>query len=57
MCDDVGATLVDLEARGVEVLSPIVDRGYGLVTTLAVPGGVTLELYEPRHATAYDLGG
>jgi len=55
MCDNVAATLADLQARGVTALTPIADGGYGLVTTLAVPGGVTLDLYEPRHATAYDI--
>ncbi len=55
MCDDVAATAEDLAAKGVEFTTPIEDRGYGLVTTLRVPGGVTLDLYEPHHATAYDL--
>ncbi len=57
MCDDVEATVKDLSAKGVEFISPITDQGFGLVTTLRVPGGVTLDLYQPRHATAYDLGG
>ncbi|HEV3212150.1 MAG TPA: VOC family protein [Acidimicrobiales bacterium] len=55
MCDDVAATVAELAAKGVEVLGEVADRGYGLVTTLRVPGGVTLDLYEPRHATAFDL--
>ena len=50
-------TVAELVAKGVEVLSPVADAGYGLVTTLRVPGGVTLDLYEPRHATAFDLPG
>jgi catechol 2,3-dioxygenase-like lactoylglutathione lyase family enzyme len=57
MCDDVAATLADLEAKGAKAESPIMDRGYGLVTTLSVPGGVTLDLYQPHHTTAYDLPG
>jgi catechol 2,3-dioxygenase-like lactoylglutathione lyase family enzyme len=57
MCDDVEATLKALEAKGVTALTPIENRGYGLVTTLQVPGGVTLDLYEPRHSTAFDLPG
>jgi len=55
MCDDVVATVDELAAKGVEFLAPIADRGYGLVTTLRVPGGVTLDLYQPRHSTAHDL--
>jgi predicted enzyme related to lactoylglutathione lyase len=57
MCDDVESTAKDLAAKGVEFISPITDQGFGLVTTLRVPGGVTLDLYQPRHTTAYDLGG
>ena len=55
MCDDVERTLAELQSKGVEALTPIEDRRYGLVTTIAVPGGVSLDLYEPRHATAWDL--
>jgi predicted enzyme related to lactoylglutathione lyase len=57
ICDDVAATLAELQQQGVEALSPIENCGYGLVTTLKVPGGVTIDLYEPRHKTAYDLAG
>jgi catechol 2,3-dioxygenase-like lactoylglutathione lyase family enzyme len=57
MCDDVEATVRVLTAKGVEFTSPLEDLGYGLVTTLRVPGGVTLDLYEPRHQTAFDLPG
>ena len=57
MCDDVEATVAELAAKGVEVLSPVTNAGYGMVTTLRVPGGVTLDLYQPRHTTAYDLKG
>jgi catechol 2,3-dioxygenase-like lactoylglutathione lyase family enzyme len=57
MCEDVTATVDELATKGVEFLSPISNRGYGLATTLRVPGGVTLDLYEPRHTTAHDLPG
>lgn len=55
MCDDAEATRRELAAPGVEFTSAIEDKGYGLVTTLRVPGGVTLEPYQPRHTTAHDL--
>jgi predicted enzyme related to lactoylglutathione lyase len=55
MCDDVAATVAELSAKGAEFSTPIEDQGYGLVTTMQVPGGVTIDLYQPRHATAYDL--
>ena len=48
MCDDVNATIAALTERGVTA-SPVSDRGWGLVTTLTLPGGETIGLYEPRH--------
>jgi hypothetical protein len=51
MCDDIEATIRALEGRGVRC-SPVQDQGWGLVTTLELPGGDELGLYEPRHETA-----
>jgi catechol 2,3-dioxygenase-like lactoylglutathione lyase family enzyme len=48
MCDDLEATMADLRAKGVE-LGPVSDQGWGRVTTIALPGGGELGLYEPRH--------
>jgi catechol 2,3-dioxygenase-like lactoylglutathione lyase family enzyme len=48
-CDDIEATVAELQAKGVELVSPIVDRGFGLVTRIRVPGGIELDLYEPRY--------
>jgi len=55
MCDDIEATMAELTAKGVEFTSPVADHGWGLLTSLAVPGAGSLGLYEPRHPTAYDL--
>lgn len=49
MCDDVEATVADLEAKGVEFVAPISDAGFGRMTRMAVPGGGELGLYEPAH--------
>jgi catechol 2,3-dioxygenase-like lactoylglutathione lyase family enzyme len=49
-CDDIHATVADLAAKGVSFTSGITDQGYGLVTTFELPGGVSVGLYEPRHA-------
>jgi catechol 2,3-dioxygenase-like lactoylglutathione lyase family enzyme len=48
MCDDIQATVAELEAKGVEVAPPT-DQRWGLVTSLRLPGGGELGLYEPRH--------
>jgi hypothetical protein len=52
MTDDVAATVAALQAEGIEVVRPISDPGWGLLTAIALPGGVELGLYQPRHPTA-----
>ncbi|MBL8879010.1 MAG: VOC family protein [Phycisphaerales bacterium] len=52
MCDDVHKTVDELKAKGVEFTRPISDQGWGLLTTLRMPGGRELGLYQPRHQTA-----
>jgi catechol 2,3-dioxygenase-like lactoylglutathione lyase family enzyme len=57
MCDDINATMEELRAKGVEIDGPPNDQGYGLVTSIQVPGAGWLMLYQPRHALAYELDG
>ncbi len=52
MCDDVKATVEELKSKGVEFTQPIKAAGFGLVTSLKIPGGGELGLYEPKHPTA-----
>jgi predicted enzyme related to lactoylglutathione lyase len=47
-CDDIEATVADLESRGVR-LDPVQDHGYGLVTHMTAPGGIRIQLYQPRY--------
>jgi catechol 2,3-dioxygenase-like lactoylglutathione lyase family enzyme len=51
MCDDIGATLEELRGKGLEVRGEPEDHGFGIGTTIVLPGGVELLLYEPRHPT------
>jgi catechol 2,3-dioxygenase-like lactoylglutathione lyase family enzyme len=51
MCDDIHATVADLEAKGAEFVGSVVEQPWGLSTTLRLPGGGELPLYEPRHAS------
>jgi catechol 2,3-dioxygenase-like lactoylglutathione lyase family enzyme len=48
-CDDLESTTRELRARGVEFVEDAVDVGYGIRTSLRVPGDFTIELYEPRY--------
>jgi hypothetical protein len=50
-CDDVKAEVARLGQRGIQC-GPISDEGWGLLTTIRLPGGGDLGLYEPRHPLA-----
>ncbi|MCB0917319.1 MAG: extradiol dioxygenase [Actinobacteria bacterium] len=49
MTDDVAAFIATATAAGTRC-APVADRGWGLLTTLTLPGGGDLGVYEPRHA-------
>jgi catechol 2,3-dioxygenase-like lactoylglutathione lyase family enzyme len=49
MCDDITATVAQLEGKGAEFTQPVKDVGWGLLTAIKLPGGAELSLYEPRH--------
>jgi catechol 2,3-dioxygenase-like lactoylglutathione lyase family enzyme len=48
-CDDIQKTMAELKQRGVEFDDEVIDAGYGLTTRCKVPGGFTIELYQPRY--------
>ena len=52
MCDDIAATVEELRGKGVEVSGEPENEGFGITTTLVLPGGLEIMLYEPRHRTA-----
>ena len=49
MCEDITAFVAAMAERRV-VCSPVEMLGWGAVTTLTLPGGGTLGVYQPRHA-------
>jgi predicted enzyme related to lactoylglutathione lyase len=51
MCDDIHATVTELERKGVEFRRPIRDDRWGLTTAIKMPDGGELSLYEPKHPT------
>jgi predicted enzyme related to lactoylglutathione lyase len=55
MCDDISQTMAELAARGAEFTAPVTEAGFGLLTSIRIPGGGEIGLYEPSHRTAYDL--
>ena len=52
MCDDINATVAELKAKGIEFKYEPNNAGFGIETTMVLPGGVEVQLYEPRHPTA-----
>jgi len=49
-CDDVEKTVAELRALRVQFSDGVIQRGYGLATHFSMPGGIEVELYQPRHA-------
>ncbi|HEX2047771.1 MAG TPA: VOC family protein [Acidimicrobiales bacterium] len=52
MCDDIRATIAELREKGVEIRGEPEDEGWGVTSTIVLPGGLDVMLYEPRHPTA-----
>jgi hypothetical protein len=49
MCDDVAAFIGQMRKRGV-ACGPVQNQGWGLLTSVMLPGGGKLGVYQPRHA-------
>ena len=49
-CDDIEQTVSELKEKHVEFVDEITDQGFGLVTHFRMPGGVTVQLYQPSYA-------
>jgi hypothetical protein len=48
MCDDVRAFVAEMETRQV-ACEAVKDQGWGLLTSVRLPGGGRLGVYQPRH--------
>jgi hypothetical protein len=55
MCDDLESTIVELGERGITFRGEPRDQGFGIVTTMLLPGGLEVLLYEPKHNSPLDL--
>lgn len=51
-CDDIHGTVAELKSRGVVFRGEPADHGYGWVTYFEIPGGITVQLYEPKYGKA-----
>jgi len=51
MCEDLPAAIQELEARGV-ACGEVQEEPWGVQTSIRLPSGGEVGLYQPRHATA-----
>jgi hypothetical protein len=49
MCDDVEAFITEMKKSGI-ACGPAQNLGWGLLTSVMLPGGGKLGVYQPRHA-------
>ena len=55
MCDDLKAEMAELKEKGV-TCSKVHQERWGSITTIPLPGGGKIGLYQPKHPTALGLG-
>jgi hypothetical protein len=55
MCDDLEATMSELQAKGVNFAHDVSEERWGRMTRFRLPGGGEVGIYEPRHPLAIDL--
>ena len=51
MCDDLTSTMESLKRKNVKC-SPVQGVRWGSLTTISLPGGGRIGLYQPKHPTA-----
>lgn len=54
MCDDLKEFIASLEKKGVQC-SEVQTAEWGITTTIPLPSGARIGLYQPTHRTALDL--
>ena len=55
MCDDVEQFIAEMQAHGA-ACDPVHNAGWGLLTSVHLPGGGKLGVYQPRHARPEAMG-
>ncbi len=55
LCEDLQSEMAMLAKKGV-TCSAVQEERWGSVTKIALPGGGTIGLYQPKHPTAPNLG-
>lgn len=48
-CDDIEATVAELEEKDVVFTRDVRDDGFGWTTHFEIPGGIVVQLYQPKY--------
>ena len=51
-CDDIKETVAELGGRGVTFDDEISDQGWGHLIHFTMPGGIRVDLYQPKYTKA-----
>jgi catechol 2,3-dioxygenase-like lactoylglutathione lyase family enzyme len=51
MCRELEATVRELRRKGASVSDQVTERDWGRMVAVTLPGGSSVFLYEPRHAS------
>jgi hypothetical protein len=54
LCDDLSKTVASLESKGITCSAPM-EAEWGIATTVQLPSGGRIGLYQPKHPLAVDL--
>jgi catechol 2,3-dioxygenase-like lactoylglutathione lyase family enzyme len=57
LCDDIEATVAELQAKGIEFDGTPTQRRFGITIDMVLPGGVRAMLYQPHHPIAAGMPG
>ncbi len=53
MCNDIATTVAELQAKGIMFRGEPEEQQWGVATTMVLPRGVDVLLYEPCHPLAH----
>lgn len=54
LCDDLKSTMRSLKAKKAS-FTPVQEAPWGIVTSIPLPSGAKIGLYQPKHPTALEL--
>jgi predicted enzyme related to lactoylglutathione lyase len=56
ICDDIDATISEMESRGVACTKPIREESWGRVTEISLPNGRSAQVYQRKYGKSNPLG-